>query len=292
MPQSEKAEAIRREEWVTLYRRKNPAADRWAVGYGAIHHTAETQARVFAMAELLAARGVRGDGVPLFDVLLRGRPRRQRRHVAGGPRDLRPQRLPGRAQPLARRTSSRSPEGHTGGALNMVPAYTGYMAVNAITGHTRSWIMGQGHCVAAIDSVNLLLDNMTDAHAERYSLSDEGLTRYVRDFYSYRLRQRRQPGLAAGQPRQRLHGGRPGRGRLPGLHRAPVRPHAPARRAAGGLPQRRRLRGAAGERLGAPLVAGRRLRPGDADHDQQRPPHRPANDDVAGGRDVLVRANT
>jgi phosphoketolase len=80
------------------------------------------------------------------------------------------------------------PEGHTGGALNMVPAYTGYMALNVLTGHTRSWIMGQGHCVAAIDTVNLLLNNMTPAHAERYSLSDEGLTRYVRDFYSYKIR--------------------------------------------------------------------------------------------------------
>ena len=79
------------------------------------------------------------------------------------------------------------PEGHTGGALNMVPAYIGYMAVNAITGLTRSWVMGQGHTVAAIDSVNLLLGNMTEAHAERYSVTDEGLTRYVRDFYSYRL---------------------------------------------------------------------------------------------------------
>jgi phosphoketolase len=44
--------------------------------------------------------------------------------------------------------------------------------------------MGQGHCVAAIDSVNLLLNNMTQAHAERYALTDEALTRYVRDFYS------------------------------------------------------------------------------------------------------------
>ncbi|MGI0025482.1 MAG: xylulose 5-phosphate 3-epimerase, partial [Nitrososphaera sp.] len=81
------------------------------------------------------------------------------------------------------------PEGHTGGSLNMVPAYVGYMAINAITGFTRSWIMGQGHCVSAIDSVNLLVNNMTPAHAERYSLSDEGLTRYVRDFYSYRLKE-------------------------------------------------------------------------------------------------------
>ena len=69
-----------------------------------------------------------------------------------------------------------TPEGHTGGALNMVPAYAGYMAINSITGDTRSWIMGQGHTVAAIDSVNLLLDNMSQAHEERYSLSDEGLS--------------------------------------------------------------------------------------------------------------------
>jgi phosphoketolase len=92
------------------------------------------------------------------------------------------------AEALAAEDFKPHPEGHTGGSLNMVPAYTGYMAVNALTGLTRSWIMGQGHCVAAIDSVNLLLGNMMPAHAKRYSLTDEGLTCYVRDFYSYRLR--------------------------------------------------------------------------------------------------------
>src|SRR5438093_13662239 len=115
------------------------------------------------------------------------------------------------------------PEGHTGGSLNMVPAYMGYMAINAITGHTRSWIMGQGHCVAAIDSVNVLLDNMTLAHAHRYALTDAGLTRYVQDFYSYQLRADGQQGLASGQscqcPHCRMVGGR----RLSGLCRAAVR---------------------------------------------------------------------
>ncbi len=80
-----------------------------------------------------------------------------------------------------------TPEGHTGGALNMVPAYVGYLAINTLTGATRAWLMGQGHCVAAIDSANLLVGNMTHAHAERYGVSSEGLTRYVGDFYSYRL---------------------------------------------------------------------------------------------------------
>lgn len=70
----------------------------------------------------------------------------------------------------------------------MVPAYVGYLTTNALTGFTRSWLMGQGHCVAAIDAVNLLVGNMTPAHAERYRVTDEGLARFVRDFYSYRLK--------------------------------------------------------------------------------------------------------
>ena len=36
--------------------------------------------------------------------------------------------------------------GHTGGSLNIVPAYVGYLAANALTGLTRGWLMGQGHC--------------------------------------------------------------------------------------------------------------------------------------------------
>ena len=85
--------------------------------------------------------------------------------------------------PLVAADFKPNPEGHTGGALNMVPAYAGYLAANAMEGLTRSWLMGQGHCVAAIDAVNLLVDNMGPAHGARYGLSDEGLTRLVNDFY-------------------------------------------------------------------------------------------------------------
>jgi len=188
MSQRESAKAIRTEEWVTLYRKRNPEADRWAVGYGTIHHTLETQARVFSMAELLAAREVKGDGVPLFGLLCAAdRVASAAMWLVAHETYAQNVYLDGRD--LAPDDFKPHPEGHTGGALNMVPAYTGYMAVNAITGRTRSWIMGQGHCVAAIDSANVLLDNMTEAHAERYSVTDEGLTRYVRDFYSYRLRE-------------------------------------------------------------------------------------------------------
>ena len=69
MQDTSNAADIRTEEWVALYRRRDRSADRWAAGYGAVQHTVETQARVFAMADLLQARGVQGDGVPIFDLL-------------------------------------------------------------------------------------------------------------------------------------------------------------------------------------------------------------------------------
>ena len=64
------------------------------------------------------------------------------------------------ARPLEAEDFKPQPEGHTGGALNMVPAYTGYLAMNALDGVTRAWMMGQGHCVAAIDALNVIVDNM------------------------------------------------------------------------------------------------------------------------------------
>ena len=81
----------------------------------------------------------------------------------------------------------RNPEGHVGGSLNMVPAYVGYLLANALMGKTRAWMMGQGHCVAAIEAVNVLTGNMHLEQAQRYSADDAGLTRLVRDFYSYEV---------------------------------------------------------------------------------------------------------
>jgi phosphoketolase len=166
------------------YRSKYPAAARWASGYGRIEHTPETQTRIFSMVETLAPTENRE---AIFALLIAA----DRVASAGMwlvAHETYAQKVYLDGRPLQADDFKPKPEGHTGGSLNMVPAYVGYMAINALTGITRSWIMGQGHCVAAIDSVNLLLDNMTPAHAERYSVSDDGLTRYVGDFYSYRLR--------------------------------------------------------------------------------------------------------
>jgi len=173
-------------EWTAQYRQRDAAADLWARGYGAIQHEPETQARVFAMAEALRLGGVGGDGVGIFELLhAADRITNAAMWLVVHQTYAHNVYLDGRD--LQAEDFKPNPEGHTGGSLNMVPAYAGYMAINALTGITRSWIMGQGHCVAAIDSVNVILDNMTHAHAARYSLTDEGLSRYVRDFYSFRL---------------------------------------------------------------------------------------------------------
>lgn len=184
MSQTQTVEQIRQFEAVDLYRQEHPQAEPWAMGYGQIEHTPETQQRVFAMAELLHERGC--DRERFFNILsaldrvtsaamwLVVHQTYARRVYLDG-RDLQPEDF------------KTKPEGHTGGSLNMVPAYAGYMGINAITNFTRSWIMGQGHCVSGINSVNVLMDNLVPAHKERYNLSDEGLTRFVEDFYSYKL---------------------------------------------------------------------------------------------------------
>jgi len=156
MSHRENIDNIRREEWVGLYRKNNPATDRWAEGYGPIKHEVETQARIFAMAQHLSAKGIQGDGMPLFDLLhALDRVTSAAMWVVVHETYARNVYLDGRE--LTFEDFKPNPEGHTGGALNMVPAYAGYMAINAMTGHTRSWVMGQGHCVAAIDTINLLL---------------------------------------------------------------------------------------------------------------------------------------
>lgn len=159
---------------------------RWAEGYGVIRHTDVTRRRVQEMAAWLGARGRRGDGLDVWEVLhALDRVTSAGMWLVVHETYARSVYLDGRALEAA--DFKPRPEGHTGGALNMVPAYAGYLAANALTGLTRAWLMGQGHCVAAIDSVNLLVGNMTPAHAARYALTDDGLTRYVRDFYSYRI---------------------------------------------------------------------------------------------------------
>jgi phosphoketolase len=179
-------ERARIERLAAEHRKADPALADWAAGYGVIRHDPLTQVRVHDMVEALVADGrlvTRSDAWARFAAADR---------LASAGMWLvvhmtyaRRVRTDGVALDAADFKSD--PEGHTGGSLNMVPAYVGYLLLDALDGVTRAWMMGQGHCVAAIDALNLLVGNMTPAHAARYDRSDAGLTRFVGDFYAYTL---------------------------------------------------------------------------------------------------------
>ncbi|WP_445157968.1 xylulose 5-phosphate 3-epimerase [Halomonas sp. E14] len=159
---------------------RDPDFTAWAKGYGQVVHSPVTQAAIAGLLERHASSAAArkrwlaklhaADRLTNMGMWLVA-------HMTYAQRV----RLDGAA--LAQADFKPTPEGHTGGALNMVPAYVGYLLANSLTEMTRSWLMGQGHCVAAIDATNVLVDNMTPAHAERYGLDEAGLTRLVNDFY-------------------------------------------------------------------------------------------------------------
>lgn len=174
-----------------------PSYVSWAEGYGVISHQARTNERVLAMAERLVKQGQVPDAAFVFDVLAAADRLASAAmwlvvHMTYAQRV----RLDGR--PLQPGDFKASPQGHTGGSLNMVPAYVGYLAANALTGQTRGWLMGQGHCVAAIDAVNVLIGNVSPGQKGRYTATDEGLTQLVQDFYSYAITPEGLPGVPLG----------------------------------------------------------------------------------------------
>jgi phosphoketolase len=163
-----------------------PERDVWQAGYGVIAHNASTRARVEALADRLVAAGHVGAQDEVYRILAAAD------RLASAAMWLvvhmtYARRVDPLGAPLAAADFKVTPEGHTGGSLNMVPAYVGYLAANALTGVTRSWIMGQGHCVAAIEAVNTLTGNLSPEQAGRYGRSEAGLSRLVSDFYSYAM---------------------------------------------------------------------------------------------------------
>lgn len=158
----------------------------WRRGYGPFEHRLDTQAAVYRLAHQIVQAGLQpslGDVYRLLHAI---------DHLASAGLWLvvhmtyaRRIRLDG--APLAAEDFKLAPEGHTGGSLNMVPAYAGYLGINALTGTTRGWLMGQGHCVAAIEALNLLSDNLHPEQEEAYGGGEAGINRLLRDFYGYAL---------------------------------------------------------------------------------------------------------
>ncbi|HZH56748.1 MAG TPA: xylulose 5-phosphate 3-epimerase [Burkholderiaceae bacterium] len=174
-----------------------PAYRRWAQGHGVVSHQARTNDAVLALAARLVELGRVPDAAFVFDVLAAAdRLANAAMWLVVHMTYARRVRLDG--TPLQPDDFKASPQGHTGGSLNMVPAYVGYLAANALTGHTRGWLMGQGHCVAAIEAVNALIGNVSPGQEGRYTATDEGLTRLVEDFYSYAITSEGLPGVPLG----------------------------------------------------------------------------------------------
>ncbi|UZK03005.1 xylulose 5-phosphate 3-epimerase [Venatoribacter cucullus] len=159
----------------------------WAAGCGVICHSDKTQVQVAALAaELLAAGHIADVGECYQALSALDRLTNQAmwlvvhmtyaKNVFLDGRDMQPDDF------------KRDPQGHTGGSLNMVPAYAGMLALNRLTGQPRDWLMGQGHCVAAVDALQLLTGTALPERRQQYPLNDEGLSRFSRDFYNYRVR--------------------------------------------------------------------------------------------------------
>jgi len=72
------SETLSSEHRVTPFRRKrDPAPDQWAAGYGSIYRSLQTPAREFEIGELLALVPPDSSGAPLFDL-------RRRTCIVGG----------------------------------------------------------------------------------------------------------------------------------------------------------------------------------------------------------------
>ncbi|QSP95289.1 xylulose 5-phosphate 3-epimerase [Marinobacter salinisoli] len=156
----------------------------WRKGYGVIEHSEATCARVESLAQRLIAAGLQPDANTVYRKLIA-----LDRLTSAGlwlvAHMTYANRVEVSGSPLKPQDFKTQPQGHTGGALNMVPAYAAYLAFNNLTGQTRSWLMGQGHCVAAIEALNVLTGNLHPEQSERY-LAPEGLSRLAADFYNYR----------------------------------------------------------------------------------------------------------
>ena len=169
---------------LTEHANNEPAFAQWQKGYGPIQHTAETQAAVYRLAHQLVQAGKQPDVSTVYLMLgaldkITAAGMSLVVHMTYANKVH----LDGTA--LTADEFKVQPEGHTGGALNMVPGYAAYMALNALTGETRSWLMGQGHSVAAVEALNVLLGNLLPEQAEAYGNGEEGINRLLQDFYSY-----------------------------------------------------------------------------------------------------------
>ena len=169
----------------------------WTPGYGALRRDQATVDRVDALAARLVTRRAWPDRESVYRVFaaadrLVSAAMWVVAHMTYADRvDLSGAALPADA-------FKAQPEGHTGGSLNMVPAFVGYLTANVLSGRTRAWMMGQGHCVAAIEAVNALTGDLSPRQKGRYDRTEAGLSNLVADFYSYAIGSDGRPAVPIG----------------------------------------------------------------------------------------------
>ena len=169
----------------------------WLAGYGPIRHGQQTQQRIAALAAQLVESG-RVANVDRLYAMLAAADRLTCAGMNVVAHMTYAKRIDLNGEPLGGEDFKVTPEGHTGGSLNMVPAFVGYLLANALTGKTRAWLMGQGHCVAAIEAVNALTGDVSPAQQGRYDRSAAGLAQLCQDFYSYATDDTGQPAAPLG----------------------------------------------------------------------------------------------
>ena len=174
----------------------NLATD-WRAGYGPIAHRSETIERMQALVQRLVAQRRIADEASAH-ALLAAADRVACMAMSVVAHMTYARRIDRSGRPLGSDDFKQTPEGHTGGSLNMVPAFVGYLLANALTGTTRGWLMGQGHCVAAIEAVNALTGDVSAAQRGRYDRSEAGLSLLIADFYSYAIDKQGRPAVPLG----------------------------------------------------------------------------------------------
>ncbi len=169
----------------------------WRAGYGPIAHQSETIERMQTLVHRMVAQGRVADEASAH-ALLAAADRVACTAMSVVAHMTYARRIDRSGCPLGSDDFKQTPEGHTGGSLNMVPAFVGYLLANALTGTTRGWLMGQGHCVAAIEAVNALTGDVSAAQRGRYDRSEAGLSRLIADFYSYAIDKQGRPAVPLG----------------------------------------------------------------------------------------------
>lgn len=148
------------------YRQRYPQFANWAKGRGVIEHTDLTQVRVFDLCQELVCAGrydSLDDALIIFEAAdtLTNAAMWLVAHMTYASRvDL-------SGQPLAADDFKENPQGHTGGSLNMVPAYLGYTAALFIGGAGSAAAQDADDPMAFVRGAQSWADNCARCHNMR-----------------------------------------------------------------------------------------------------------------------------